>query len=110
MARNWPVPCKSLMLIALGMMERESRGLGGAVSETVTFAVADTADFSALVLVQTAEMVVVPTLDPVTSPLPVGRPDVMDATDGMLDVHLSWGELVTSSVNPVVPDVPIAMN
>jgi hypothetical protein len=90
------------------MMESESRGLGGAVSETVTSAVANNTDLSGLVHI--AEIVVVPTLAPETTPLPVDRPDVMNATDGMLEVHARWGELVRSAVIPAVPKVPIALN
>ena len=95
-------------VISLGMIESESKGFGGAVSATETVAVADTTVLS--VFVHTAEMVVVPTLAPVTTPFPDGRLQVMDATDGMLEVHVKFGELVTSSVSPVAPDVPIAMN
>jgi hypothetical protein len=102
-ARNCPVSCKFPTVIELGIMVSESRGCGGAVSETVTDAAPDTTLPS--VFVNDALMVVVPALNPVT------RPDALtEAMEELLEVHLTWLKLVTSCCSPVVPDVPSAIN
>src|SRR5208282_635022 len=81
---------------------------GGVVSETVTVAVAFAMEPSGFL--SSAVIVVVPTLTPVTTPLPVVRLEVTEATVGMLDDQVMFGELVTSSWRPLLPRVPKAIN
>jgi len=50
-------------------------------------------------------IVVVPTLKPVANPVALTV-----ATDGMLELHVIWLELVTFVCRPVVPEVPSAIN
>jgi hypothetical protein len=76
------VSCRLPTVIELGIIVSESRGCGGAVSETVMDAVLDTTLPSAFV--NAALTVVVPTLNPVT------RPDVLiEAMEGLLEVHFT---------------------
>ena len=90
-ARYCPVSCRSPTVILFGMMVRESSGSGAGVRVTVKSALAETTDPSEG-LVKTAVMVVVPALRPVASP-----DELTLAMVGMLEVHLTSGELVTSS-------------
>src|SRR6516165_6437503 len=108
MARNCPVSCKSPTLIVLGMMERDNSGEGAGVAMAVMVAIAETTEPSGLESI--AVMVVVPTLAPVTIPLPDARPDETDAMVGTLEIHLICGELVTSMLPPVLPMAPRATN
>src|SRR5271167_4469973 len=79
-ARNCPVSCKLPTDTVLGIMVSESRGSGAAVSETVTVPVFDTTLPSAFV--NSAVMVLVPALRPVTSPAALTV-----AIEGMLELH-----------------------
>jgi hypothetical protein len=85
------------------MMVSDSSGSGAAERLTETLADAETTDPSAFV--QIAEMLVLPALTPVASPVALTV-----AMVGTLELHAILGELVTSVSNPVVPDVPSAMN
>jgi hypothetical protein len=102
-ARNCPVSCKLSTVIELGMIVSESKGSGGEVSETEMLAVLDTTVPS--VFVSCAVMVVEPTPTPVASPV-----ELTVAMEGLLELHVIWEELVTLVSNPVVPDVPRAIN
>ncbi len=101
-ARNWPVSFNSPTLIEPGIMVSDSSGSGAAERLTETLAVAETTEPSAFV--QIAEIVVVPALTPVASPVALTV-----AMVGILELHVILGELVTSVSNPL-PDVPSAMN
>ena len=102
-ARKFPVSCKFPTVIELGIIVSESRGSGAAVSETATAAVFETTLPSAFV--NSAVIVVLPALAPVTSP------DAFTvAIDGALELHWIWVELVTFCWRPVLPDVPSAIN
>ena len=91
MARKFPVPCKLRTVRLLGIMESESRGSGAGVDVVVMVAGgADTTVLSGFVYI--AVMVVEPTLRPVTSPVVL-----TEAMVGMLEPHVSCGDLVTSS-------------
>jgi hypothetical protein len=103
MARNCAVSCRLPTVTVAGMMVSERSGSGAAVLVTVMAAVLETTLPS--VLVNSAVMVLVPALRPVTSP-----DWLTEAMDGMLELHLIWAELVTSASRPVVPEVPRAMN
>ena len=89
-------------------MVSDRSGSGGAVSVAVTVPFAETME--PLGFFTSAVMVVLPAAAPVTTPLPDESPDVTDATDGTLELHVVCGELVTSTSRPVVPDVASAMN
>src|ERR1700733_7315610 len=102
-ARKFPVSCRLPTLSELGMIVSESSGSGAGVLETATVAVPDTTLPSAFV--NSAVMVALPGLEPVTSP-----EALMEAIDGLLEVHLIWFELVTSVWRPVFPEVPSAIN
>jgi hypothetical protein len=102
-AKNWPVACKFPTVMALGIMVRDSRGSGAAVSVTVTVAEAVTTEPSALV--SSAVIVLVPTLTPWASPV-----ELTVAIDGTLELHFTSGESVTSLIRPVPPEVPSAIN
>jgi hypothetical protein len=56
--------------------------------------------------VSSAVIVVLPTLMPFASP----PGEVTVAMVGMLEIHTVWGELVTSTSRPDVPEVARAMN
>ena len=71
--------------------------------ETATVAVPDATLPSAFV--NSAVMVALPALKPVTSP-----EALTEAMDGLLELHLIWVELVTSVWRPVLPEVPSAIN
>jgi hypothetical protein len=102
-ARKFPVSCKFPTVIEFGMMVSESRGSGAAVSDTATVALFETTLPSAFV--NSAEIVVLPELEPVTSPAAF-----TEAMDGALELHLILVELVTSCCRPVLPDVPSAIS
>jgi hypothetical protein len=88
----------------LGIMIRESRGSGAGVRVTVTEAAADTTVPSAL-LVNSAVIVLVPALKPVTSP-----DEFTLAMVGMLELHVICCDPVTFSWRPELPKVARAMN
>jgi hypothetical protein len=90
------------------MIVSDSSGSGGAVR--VAFTVPFDETMEPLGFFTSAVMVVLPWAAPVTIPSPVGSPVVTDAIDGMLELHVVCGELVTSTSRPVVPDVASAMN
>ena len=81
MARNCPVSCKLPTEMELGMMVSESKGSGAGVIETAMVALFDTTLPSAFV--NAAVMVVVPGLNPVTSP-----DELIEAIEELLEVHL----------------------
>jgi hypothetical protein len=81
------------------MMVRESSGSGAGVIETATVAVLETTLPSEFV--NTAVTVLLPVASPVA---------LTETTDGRLEFHLIWVELVTSCWRPVLPEVPSAMN
>ncbi len=84
-------------------MVSESRGSGADVTATVTVAIDDTTLLSGFV--HFAVIVVLPALTPVASP-----EALMVAIVGMLELHASCDEFVTSCWRPVLPEVPNAMN
>jgi hypothetical protein len=112
-AKNCPDPCKLRTVSEFGIIVSESRGSGAGVEVTVTEAVAvntlagvePEAGF-----VHSAVMVVDPTLTPLTTPFPEGSPEVIEAYVGMLEVHVSCGEFVTSWIRPELPYVARAIN
>jgi hypothetical protein len=112
-AKNCPVPCRSSTESELGRIVSESRGSGAAVEVTVTVAVAVTtlagvepeAGF-----VHSAVMTADPALTPLTTPFPEKSPEEIEAYVGMLEVHVSCVEFVTSSTRPELPYVARAIN
>jgi hypothetical protein len=102
-ARNCPEPCKFPKLIPLGMIERESRSCGAAVSAVVSAAVFDTTEPS--LFVSTAVMVLLPAAKFLASPVALIEPAV-----GKLEIHFNCGEAVMTCCKPVVPEVAIAIN
>jgi hypothetical protein len=102
-ARKFPVSCKFPTEIELGTIVSESKGSGAGALETATVAVPDTTLPS--VFVRTAVILVLPALEPVTSP-----DAFTEAMDGALELHWVWVELVTFCWRPVLPDVPRAIN
>jgi hypothetical protein len=108
MARNCPASSKLFTVIELGMIWSDSSGSGAGVSVTLTVEKFETSEPSGFF--SSAVMVLVPRLTPVVRPFPEARPLVTVATDGMLEIQVICGELVTSSSSPVVPEVASAMN
>jgi hypothetical protein len=108
MARNCPLSRRLPTVIVLGMIWSESSGSGAGVSVTVSCAELVTSELSGFF--NSAVIVLVPRLTPVAWPFPEARPLETVATDGILEIHWSCGELVTSSSSPVVPEVASAMN
>jgi hypothetical protein len=102
-AKNCPVACNVPTVMELGMIESERMGSGGVVKVVLTAALPVTTDLSALVTM--AVMVVLPELTPVANPVALTV-----AIEGMAEVHVIWGESVTSSSRPVVPEVASAIN
>src|ERR1700733_1211273 len=92
----------------VGMIWSESSGSGAGVSVTSADEKLDTIDPSGFF--NSALIVLVPWLTPVTMPLPEASPVVTVATDGMLESHVICGELVSSSSRPLAPNVASAMN
>jgi hypothetical protein len=60
--------------------------------------------------VHSAVMVTDPALTPLATPFPERSPDVIEAYVGTLEVHVSCGEFVTSSIMPELPYVARAIN
>jgi hypothetical protein len=97
----------------LGRIVSERRGSGAGVEVTVTDAVASTTfggEEPLAGFVHSAVMVAEPALTPLTKPFPERSPEVIEAYVGTLEVHVSCGEFVTSSIRPEPPYVARAIN
>ena len=96
-ARNCAVPSKLRSVTVLGRTLIDSKGSGAGDEVTVTVAVLAATLLPAGVLAYSAVIVVVPTLAPWATPLPEARPVVTPAIEEILELHVSCGELVTST-------------